>query len=360
MVITEQPIQYPSSKRINTPHILLQPPQSLSPHTMPSRTITAKHRSAPYSTCRVPLAPKNIFGPQPQKHALRLRIPRVLRRPVVKEINVAPIVSAFPNLVGVPPEYIREHLPSNPYVSPSPSPLSYILIYIIIMDRILPTETCPNAHARSDVLPTELDVIIDTSVDGTAPTHLLAVYSSAASPTPRRKVVLYPAHNLVLAAHCAHLPFLPASQPSSSPPPPSSPLSPLSPPSPPSSPLSSPLSSPPSSPPPSPSPSTSTSTSTSTSISTSTSTTLPVVPLCLPSPDTFSILHTYLTNKRVDHLRNALLPIDAAPWNTMAAIGVILGLWRNACALGIVDDGLWDAVDAAWGSVVGAMAGYSC
>jgi hypothetical protein len=35
----------------------------------------------------------------------------------------------------------------------------------------------------------------------------------------------------------------------------------------------------------------------------------------------------------------------------MATICVILGLWRNACALRIVDDRLWDAVDAAWGSL---------
>ena len=80
------------------------------------------------------------------------------------------------------------------------------------INRIPPTETRLNAHARTDVLPTELDVIIDTSVDGTSPTNLPTVYSSAASPTPHRKVVLCPAHNLVLTALRIHHPFLSASQ----------------------------------------------------------------------------------------------------------------------------------------------------
>src|ERR1700728_4749331 len=153
---------------------------------MPSRTITAKHRSTPCNPCRVPLAPKNIFDPQPQKHALRVRILRVLRRPIIKEINVAPIVTTLPNLVGVSPEYIRGHLPSNQYVSLLPLLYHCYIVYNIN----LWTESYQQNHARSDILPTDPDVIIDTSVDGTSPTHLLAVYSSAASPTPRRKVVL--------------------------------------------------------------------------------------------------------------------------------------------------------------------------
>jgi len=54
-----------------------------------------------------------------------------------------------------------------------------------------------------------------------------------------------------------------------------------------------------------------------------------------------------------------MVPRDAAPWSIVSALGVILGVWRNASALGVVDDGLWDAIDAAWGSVVGVMSGYS-
>lgn len=31
------------------------------------------------------------------------------------------------------------------------------------------------------------------------------------------------------------------------------------------------------------------------------------------------------------------------------------GLWRNACALGVHDLELWDAMDLAWDAVLGAM-----
>jgi hypothetical protein len=34
---------------------------------------------------------------------------------------------------------------------------------------------------------------------------------------------------------------------------------------------------------------------------------------------------------------------------------LINGVWRNACALGVRDDKLWDVLGVAWGVVVGAM-----
>src|ERR1700733_14672278 len=100
-------------------------------------------------------------------------------------------ITAFPNIVGLQPEFIREHLPSNQYVSLLP----LLYRYYIVINIDLWIESYQQRHARSDVLPTKFDIIIDTSVDRTSMTHFLAIYSSAAPPTPRWKVVLYPAHN---------------------------------------------------------------------------------------------------------------------------------------------------------------------
>jgi hypothetical protein len=32
----------------------------------------------------------------------------------------------------------------------------------------------------------------------------------------------------------------------------------------------------------------------------------------------------------------------------MHRVVTITGIWKNACALGIFDDGLWDTLDLAW------------
>jgi hypothetical protein len=188
-------------------------------------------------------------------------------------------------------------------------------------------------------LPKELTVMVnDFSSD--MPTHMLAVYSRqcSASPNPTRRVMLFPTHNIVMAVHCAHLPMLPKS--------------------------------------------------TATEPDSVGQMILPVVPLCVPSPETFSQLSAYLYTKDASHLLAMLLPtatqtptsvlplnelLDAdaqklqqfssklratyTPHALLAYAMTINGLWRNVCALGIFDAQLWEILDLAWGLVIGALAG---
>jgi len=166
------------------------------------------------------------------------------------------------------------------------------------------------------------------------PTHMLAVYSrqSAASPNSTRRVTLFPIHNIIMALHCAHLPTLPkstASEPDS--------VGQM---------------------------------------------TLPVIPLCIPSPETFSQLSAYLYTRNCSQLLASLLPtgmltpasLDHVPDGSpelqqyseeiratytphalLTHAMTINGLWRNACALGVFDDQLWGVLDLAWDAVLGAL-----
>jgi hypothetical protein len=186
-----------------------------------------------------------------------------------------------------------------------------------------------NVHAQPPVstLPCELEIVVNDIVATHCPTHMLAIYANN-NASQKRKVTLFPTHQLVLAAHCNYLPPFPASHPDA----------------------------------------------------TNPTVQVPVVPLCLPSPETFSILQSYLYTKRVDALLAMLLP---APPSTLsdtnvplpdmikrlthhlAASGnmpllarhamIINGVWRNACALGVHDDKLWNSIEVAWEAVVGAM-----
>lgn len=186
-------------------------------------------------------------------------------------------------------------------------------------------------------LPKELTVMVnDFSSD--MPTHMLAVYSrqSSVSPNPTRRVMLFPTHNIVMALHCAHLPMLPKS--------------------------------------------------TATEPDSVGQMTLPVIPLCVPSPETFSRLSSYLYTKDASHLLSMLLPtgmltsllshadmLDAdapevqqfsnklcatyTPHALLTHAMTINGLWRNVCALGIFDARLWEVLDLAWDIVIGALEG---
>jgi hypothetical protein len=110
---------------------------------------------------------------------------------------------------------------------------------------------------------------------------MLAIYCHS-SVMQKRKVTLFPTHHLVLTTHCTNLPLLPVSKPDV----------------------------------------------------TNDTVQLPIVPLCLPSSETFSILH------ETHHRQHASLARHSM---------IINGIWRNACALGICNDNLWDAIEASWG-----------
>jgi len=188
-----------------------------------------------------------------------------------------------------------------------------------------------------NTLPTDLCVMINNQ-SSDLPTHMLAVYSrqSSASPNPTRRVTLYPIHNIIMALHCAHLPVLPKS--------------------------------------------------TATEPDSVGQMTLPVVPLCIPSPETFSRLSAYLYTKNASYLLSMLLPtgtltppsilaldtyIDGdspelqqfqaklratyTPYALLTCGMTINGVWRNVCALGIFDDQLWEVLDLAWEAIIGAL-----
>ena len=96
------------------------------------------------------------------------------------------------------------------------------------------------------------------------PTHILAVYSRQVPAATKRRVTLFPMHNIILASHRANLPILQSSTPAMP-------------------------------------------KSAGESIS------IPVVPLCIPAPEVFPQLSTLLYTKRIDHLLATLLPQPAFP-----------------------------------------------
>ena len=161
------------------------------------------------------------------------------------------------------------------------------------------------AQTPKSALPNEMDVSIDNAA-GVCPTHMLAVYSSRPTASPR-KVTLFPTHQLVLAAHCANLPALPTS---------------------------------------------------SATHSAGTSATVPVVPLCLPSPEAFPLLQSYLYTKNTENLSNVLFPSTCTPLDKVVLrrhMGLIHGLWADACALGVVDSSLYEVIQSSWSRLVAAV-----
>ena len=188
-------------------------------------------------------------------------------------------------------------------------------------------------------LPAEMPIALTEPVMAACPTHMLAVYSRRhaapqpdGTPTPypvsgpvTRKVTLFPVHSLVFAAYCTNLP-----------------------------PLCDPR---------------------DVSEAPDGFINLPIIPLGLPSAETFALLQAYLYTKRIDMLLAALMPAvpTGIPPGTHIhdeikihgkALGeafeleellkyaaVINGLWRSSCVLGVHGDPFWKAINLAWGSV---------
>ncbi|KAJ7450779.1 hypothetical protein FB451DRAFT_1052094, partial [Mycena latifolia] len=118
------------------------------------------------------------------------------------------------------------------------------------------------------------------------------------------------------------------------------------------------------------------------------SATLPVLPLTLPSPQAFAILHAFLYTHRLVPALTSLLPLPpafleplthasltatldspsmrhalaahlcaAASGNLtvlMGHAGHVKELWQDKVALGVYDAELWDALDLVW-EVLGAL-----
>ncbi|KAJ7173135.1 hypothetical protein C8R43DRAFT_1119937 [Mycena crocata] len=237
---------------------------------------------------RVPLATKSNANGNvaPASATTTLSLPRTLPRPVAGEVDMARLVNAYPNLAGIPAEYIRNRLPlSTPTMRAA-------------------LQAIETSVPRSS-LPKELEILMNDIVSTACPTHFFAVYGD----TPltfgqKRHVSLYPFHDLVVGAHCANLPALPASQPSTS----------------------------------------------------SSRTTVPVVPLRLPSPETFPLLHAYLYTQQPETLLAALAPPCESDLLRLATHShKIHGLWRNACVLGVVDEPLYDIIESSWEQTIATM-----
>ena len=216
------------------------------------------------------------------------------------------------------------------------------------------TVTQPIAATTSSELPSTVSVTTTVPVSETPvllPTHMLAVHSSAATSSPGagpstpRKVTLFPAHSVVLAAHCANFPALPTT---------TFPVEYAS-----DEEVAQGVQ----------------------GLGREARTQLPLVPLSLPSPETFASLSTYLYTRRSDQLFASLLPHAPPPSlaqskakgeealdmyadhlrssisrTALLSLALrVLGLWRNTCALGVNDAQLWGVIERAWGVLVRSL-----
>jgi len=235
---------------------------------------------------RIPLATKYNVNNNGVVAPAKISLPRTLPRPVLGEVDVSSLVDAYPNLAGIPADYIRDRLPLS-----TPSMRAAL--------QAVEISVCKSS------LPKELEILMNDVVAAACPTHMLAVYNDAPLALgQKRHVSLFPVHDLVLRVHCANLPLLPLSRPSAS----------------------------------------------------SSHATIPVVPLRLPSPETFPLLHAYLYTQQPTTLLASLAhPCDSDLVQLATHASKIHGLWRNACMLGVVDPRLYDVIEASWETTLAAM-----
>ncbi len=301
----------------------------------------------------------------------KLNIPRRLARPSFNEPSRDAIARLDPGLAGVPLEYIRRLVDSNcqQYVSDCARSVCTPLTPQCRMLSALSLLTIPSALPYAH-LPQSIDAPVRPTSQApdmsSFPTHVFAILSSrmsAKTPTvasfadrhslpPSTTVPLYPASALVMAVHCSLLPPLPQAPRSAG---------------------------------------------------RRAALTLPIVPLTVPSPETYALLHAYLHTMRPDTLLASLLPslVQSFPQlssagssggpnklhyvgqfssehlmrlahalagaafqrggaqnalsGLMSHVKVINGLWQNVCALGVFDAELWGVMDLAWEVVLMAM-----
>ena len=174
-------------------------------------------------------------------------------------------------------------------------------------------------------LPNELDIVVNECVAASCPSHILGVYCEAPLDPPYLpSKILIATHSLILMANCSHLGPLPVSTPDIT-------------------------------------------RATATPYSSHKTVKLPVVPLNVPSPHTYPMLQEYLYSKNTDDLLAYLLPGEDFPLDIQFVKSIdrvqlvlsasrVIGLWRNACALGVVNDDIWGIIAFVWIPVVGALA----
>ena len=224
------------------------------------------------------------------------------------------------------------------HLSTTPFPLVYT--FLTLCSRMLAGISClssshlPVSIPKSQV-PSALSVPVrNSSSQPTYPTHILAIAPSKSS--PNEHACLFPVHSVIIASQCTTLPRLPPSN----------------------------------------------------GLSAGT-VLLPVLPLNLPSPAAFKILHTYLYDHSLEGLMRSLFPLPSpfvqslshhtiqstlASGSSLHQLSTYLSsatggslqaltthaahvkeLWQDIVALGIHDPELWDALDLSWEVVLGAL-----
>ncbi|KAE9403695.1 hypothetical protein BT96DRAFT_814629 [Gymnopus androsaceus JB14] len=250
-------------------------------------------------------------------------LPRAFLQPPVSEPSEESLAAASgSSFSGQPAAFIRDQLES-------------------LGPRLLRTVGSVTAEVNSASLPKELAVIVNDLTATNYPTHMLAVYApvpknASRASIPQTEVKLYPVHALLMASHCARLgPFAPSPTTDQIPTPASNPST----------------------------------------------ITLPVRPMCLPSPETFPVLLNYLYLRRQEVLFDAFLPTGLSfefvdncnstehvislgkdfgtKFNAstlLRHVKVIQGIWSNACVLGVFDEGLWAAIDSCYEVLLNVLA----
>ncbi|KAI9060083.1 hypothetical protein FKP32DRAFT_1578765 [Trametes sanguinea] len=308
----------------------------------------AEHLPSPCDTQQTTTAPAIQAAPAPQSAAgPSVEFPRWLPRPAnfPQAINRANIDACSEGVHGVPHQYILNGLETA-------GPSMWHLVQNAQFD----------SQKFAHNLPQELQVVIaDYTMWAAAsplpqsfPTHVLAVWenanASAGAPganahAGRRKVRLVPVHNLVLAANCANWFPMPAPQASAH-----------------------------------------KRVIVNNGGAPGTALTLPVVPLAVPHVESFHQLLYCLYTHKVSKLLDQLVPVArppfvlpsaanpkpanmhyiretgrrlAARYNPWAIVGMlqhVIGLWKNACYLGVSDRRLWLAIDWSWDMLLTGLA----
>ncbi|KAJ7507054.1 hypothetical protein B0H11DRAFT_2153557 [Mycena galericulata] len=192
-----------------------------------------------------------------------MQLPRNLAKPPFTDISRDALAAAAPDLAAaaVPAEFIRHGLRAK-------APQMQAGIAALAPSHL--PQSLPRSH-----LPAALTIPLRASSSQSHPsypTHALAVHATSSSkssaPAPGESASLFPVHAVVLAAHCAKLPRLPPAAPPSR---------------------------------------------------SGSALTLPVLPLALPSPHAFAILHPWMYTHRLDAALGALLPLPPAFLDGLAA-----------------------------------------
>ncbi|KAF9066306.1 hypothetical protein BDP27DRAFT_1227722 [Rhodocollybia butyracea] len=260
-----------------------------------------------------------------------VQLPRIFQQPPVCEPSAEALAAATrPPYNGQPAAFVRDAIED-------------------CGPRSLKTLCSVSTQVDNAILPKELAIVVNDLSATDYPTHMLAVYAPvpkrpdhapASWTPPRTEVKMYPVHAIFMAAHCAKLGPFPASPT-----------------------LSQDFDASPS------------------SSGTPRTITIPVRPLCLPSPATFPTLLRYFYLRRPEILLAHFLPCPFSsefvqdplaeenirvmaqqigetfnPTTILRYAKTIQGVWQNACALGAFDEGLWAAIDACYEILLQALA----